>query len=229
MEDASFKVLLVEDNPGDARLVQEFLAEDTTARYDITHVARLDEGLELAREDFDFVLLDLNLPDEQGLDVVMLMGALAADKPIVILTGQEEIETALGAIKEGAQDYLLKSELNTALLARSVRYAIEWHRLQYELQSIQDLLLDVEKERVLAQAAGTAARKFDKPLQVITRWSEALADRTSDQLIRNGLAEIEKAANRMNDIVADISPVGEPAAKDSKLGKMIADLARAED
>ncbi len=126
MSDSPIKILLVEDNPGDARLLQLTLAEADSGRFELTHVSTLSEGLERLTEDrIDVVLLDLSLPDSQGLDTFLKAHAQAPGVPFVVLTGLADERMAVSALREGAQDYLVKGQVDSSLLARSMRYAIE--------------------------------------------------------------------------------------------------------
>lgn len=123
------RALLIEDNPGDARLIREMLAEVKGQAFDLKRAERLSAGLEcLAEGGIDVVLLDLSLPDSHGLETFARVHAEAPEVPIIVLTGLADTELAVKAVREGAQDYLVKGELNGALLVRSVRYGIERHR-----------------------------------------------------------------------------------------------------
>jgi PAS domain S-box-containing protein len=124
---AELKVLLVEDNPADARLVREML-KDTHRPVNLTHANRLRDALEhLRTEGFNAILLDLNLPDSEGMSTFLRARAEAAHAPIVVLTGLADEEVAARAVREGAQDYLVKAEVDGPLLYRSIRYAVERH------------------------------------------------------------------------------------------------------
>jgi signal transduction histidine kinase len=119
------RVLLVEDNRGDARLLYEGLEEALPEQFQMTHVRRLSEALEyLWEETCDVVLLDLGLPDSHGLDTLVVTRAQAPGVPIVVLTGFQDEALAGEALKGGAQDYLVKGQVDGKLLARSLRYAI---------------------------------------------------------------------------------------------------------
>ena len=119
------KVLLVEDNLGDARLLYEGLEEALPDQFQMTHVRRLSEALEyLWEETCDVVLLDLGLPDSHGLDTLVVTRAQAPGVPIVVLTGFQDEALAAEALKGGAQDYLVKGQVDSKLLGRSLRYAI---------------------------------------------------------------------------------------------------------
>lgn len=133
------KVLLVEDNPGDARLLREMLAEAASAQFELTHLERLSQAIQhLGQEHFDLVLLDLSLVDGQGLDTVARTHAAAPDLPIVVLTGLDDETVALEAVRSGAQDYLIKGQINRHLLVRSMRYAIERKRVQQALRASEE-------------------------------------------------------------------------------------------
>jgi len=120
------RLLLIEDNPIDASVIQHFLAHTNGMHIESEHAERLSTGLaRLADGRFDAVLVDLNLPDSSGLDTVVRTHACNPRVPIVVLTGENADELALQAVKAGAEDYLCKSELEPRLLVRSIRYAIE--------------------------------------------------------------------------------------------------------
>ena len=125
MSSESIRVLLVEDNLGDARLLYEGMEEALPGQFQMTHVRQLSEALEyLWKETCDVVLLDLGLPDSHGIDTLVLTRAQRPDVPIVVLTGFQDESLGDQALKEGAQDYLVKGQVDSKLLARSMRYAI---------------------------------------------------------------------------------------------------------
>jgi phosphoserine phosphatase RsbU/P len=122
----TIKVLLVEDSRGDARLIQEYLGEVEGLQFEVENADRLAQGLaRQARGGIDVVLLDLSLPDSRGLDTFLQFHAAAPGVPIVVLTGFNDEVLAVKAVQEGAEDYLVKGYVNSNLLARSLRYAIE--------------------------------------------------------------------------------------------------------
>ncbi|HJT60318.1 MAG TPA: response regulator, partial [Burkholderiales bacterium] len=103
------KVLLIEDNPGDARLIQEMIREDPAAPFTLQHADRLSNGLEqLSGGETALVLLDLSLPDSMGLETFSRVYAHSPTVPIIVLTGTDDQNVALSAVKGGAQDYLVK-------------------------------------------------------------------------------------------------------------------------
>jgi two-component system cell cycle response regulator len=136
-QDSPSKVLLIEDNPGDVRLLREALLEPGARKFSLTVAERLEEGLtRLSEKDFDVVLLDLSLPDAEGLDTVTRAHEAAPQVPIVVLTGTDDEELAIQAVQSGAQDYLVKGQIQSTLLVRALRYAIERNRLQAEVRSL---------------------------------------------------------------------------------------------
>jgi diguanylate cyclase (GGDEF)-like protein/PAS domain S-box-containing protein len=125
LDASTLNILLVEDNPGDARLVREYLQSDPTVNVALEHAKTLVEAQALlSHNSFDAILLDLSLPDVHGLDTLRRMRAHSA-APIIVLTGAEDDQLGLEALHEGAQDYLVKGEIPGSLLSRSIRYAIE--------------------------------------------------------------------------------------------------------
>lgn len=117
------KILLVEDNPADARYTQELLA---TSQYSIVTANTLVNALEIIqRERVDIALLDLALPDSIGVQTVAKVLAENKELPIVVLTGLEDVECAIEALRVGAYDYIVKGKLNEKLLLRSINLAIE--------------------------------------------------------------------------------------------------------
>lgn len=119
-------VLLIEDNPGDARLIREVLIRDAAEAYTIDHAATLTDGLQaLERQPFDVALLDLTLPDCSGIETLGTIRAAAPALPIVVLTGFDDRALGLETLHTGAQDYLVKDETSAPTLQRALRYAIE--------------------------------------------------------------------------------------------------------
>ncbi|MGE5430379.1 MAG: PAS domain S-box protein [Syntrophomonadaceae bacterium] len=139
METEKLKVLLIEDNLGDARLISEMISDVAGAKIQIDHAFRLSTGLErLAKCRFDAILLDLTLPDSTGLDTLRKVHARAGSVPIIIMTYNEGEEIGLKAMQIGAQDYLIKLQIDGVLLVRSLRYAIERKKSEEKLNESED-------------------------------------------------------------------------------------------
>lgn len=141
MGDSAIEVLVVEDNPTDARLLEVMLARLTAQGFRWRRVDRLGDALTLLNQRrYDVVLLDLALPDSYGLDTIRRVRSTAADVPIVVLTGLDDESTGLASLREGAQDYLLKDELRPNLLSRALRYAIERQQILDDLCQTSEAL-----------------------------------------------------------------------------------------
>jgi signal transduction histidine kinase len=157
------RILLVEDNPVDARLVQGVLSKFPTQPFNIEWVDRLSTALDrMASDRFEAILLDLSLPDSEGLETFRRMQAQAPSMPIVILTSFDDEDMAVRAVAEGAQDYLIKAHANRHLLARALRYAIERKRIDEELHRLNTEL----DRRVLERTADLHAA--NKELEAFT-------------------------------------------------------------
>jgi diguanylate cyclase (GGDEF)-like protein/PAS domain S-box-containing protein len=136
----SLRILLIEDNSGDARLLREMLNEQGSQVTELTHVECMrDAESHLAEHSVDIILLDLGLPDAQGLEAVGRARAAAPSVPLVVLTGLRDESLASQVLQAGAQEHLIKGQIDTAGLMRALRYAVE--------RKIMDEALFVEKER----------------------------------------------------------------------------------
>jgi two-component system cell cycle sensor histidine kinase/response regulator CckA len=142
------KILLIEDNPGDTRLVREILADIGAHDFTLECVSQLSQGLQYLSEDkIDLVLLDLTLPDSRGLETFYKAYALAPDIPFLIFTGLEDETLALTALQKGAQDYLIKGKMNPPAFIRAIRYATERKKSQENLRRAYDELERRVQER----------------------------------------------------------------------------------
>src|SRR5215207_7616858 len=156
MNGPAITVLLIEDNPGDARLIREELREVERSgagagAFALVCADRLAAGLErLESGPVDVVLLDLSLPDGQGLDTLARVREAAPSTPVLVLTGLDDHELAARAVSEGAQDYLVKGRVDGGVLGRTIRYAIERGRL---LASERAARAEAENARMLAEEA----------------------------------------------------------------------------
>ena len=150
MREEPIRILLIEDNPRDAGLVKEMLAETNTVRFELTHSDRLLKALEILGKDrVDIILLDLSLPDGHGLDTVIQTNTAKPEIPIVIMSGMGDEDLAIKALHEGAQDYLVKGQVDSNLLTRSIRYAIERKQSEEALRRAYDELDMRVQERTL--------------------------------------------------------------------------------
>ena len=133
---SSIRTLLIEDDPVDAELIQGVLSQAPEAAFELEWVDGLAKGLkELNAGVVDLVLLDLHLPESRGVDTFNTTRACAPAVPIVVLTGLDDHELALKVVRNGAQDYLVKGQIDRHTLLRSMQYALVRHRLQHEEES----------------------------------------------------------------------------------------------
>jgi DNA-binding NarL/FixJ family response regulator len=131
MDDQTITVLLIEDDPDDAFLIQEMLSEAKGVSFEIEHEERLDEGLaRLAKGGLDAVLVDLGLPDSLGMETFLRVQAHAPEVPVLVLTGLDDEAVGLRAVRRGAQDYLVKGNVNSEVLSSAVLYAVQRKRLE---------------------------------------------------------------------------------------------------
>lgn len=146
MEEKHLKILVVEDNPGDVYLIQELL-RTSGLQFILERASSLAEAIKKTNsQDFDAVLLDLGLPDSFGLDTLRKFQANKINAPVIVLTGLDDEEIAITTVKEGAQDYLIKSNLTGDNIIRAIRYGIERKKLFRELAVAKEALQELNKD-----------------------------------------------------------------------------------
>jgi signal transduction histidine kinase len=172
MKEKTLQVLLVEDNAGDARLLREMLREEKPDSFKLTHLFRLHEAeIQLAKGGVDIVLLDMGLPDAHGLDTVRRAHAASPHVPIIVLTGLDDEDLAAAAMKEGAQDYLIKGQIENRALPRVLRYAIERHQILAETDRIRSQQLQLKDEFL-----SHVSHELRSPLTSIYSFSTIISD-----------------------------------------------------
>lgn len=201
------RVLLVEDNPGDARLIRELLADAGPSEFKVMHVATVSDAINLVRESsVDVMLLDLSLPDNSGLDTVRRIGRQATEVPIIVMTGTDDSSLAMRAVQEGVQDYLIKGETSSDWLARCIRYAIERKRDRQVLSRKNSEL--EQKNANLQQLTFAMTHDLQTPLASLVGAVDILKAQISDgddATIRNWLARIESSTLRMTDMLDNLN------------------------
>ena len=197
------KVLQVEDNAGDARLLRERLLSVPGARFQVQTLERLAEAVERLRHPgVDVVLLDLSLPDSQGMETIMRLHTHAPDIPIVALSGMDDQSIIEEAVKLGAEDYLVKGAFSTDILRRTIRYAIDRRRLREDLARARDVAL--ESARVRSEFLANMSHEIRTPLNGVVGMTRLLIDTLVNADQREMLEIASMSAATLLKIVNDI-------------------------
>ena len=171
MTDQLIKILVVEDNPGDAELVDERLSETQGFRFEIVHEEQLAGAIRrVATESFDLVLLDLGLPDSQGIGTFTQMQKACATVPIVVLSGLDDDQTGLATVSHGAQDYLVKNQVNANVLRRAVHYAIQRRRTEEALRQLA-VIIDSTDDAVVGKTLDLIVTSWNQGAQRLYGYS----------------------------------------------------------
>ena len=180
MENKSIKVLLVEDNPNDTELMGVMLKKAAISQFELVVVKQLGQALQqLEDERFDVILLDLVLPDGQGLDTFNRICAQAPDVPIILLTGLDDEALAIQTVQAGAQDYLVKGQMESHLLVRAIRHAVERQQLRLELKASEARLCAIIENN----ADGIVVVNRAGIVQFVNPSAEALFGRSTDEFV----------------------------------------------
>jgi len=202
MSDASNRVLLIEDNPGDADLVRLRLVESNPL-VDVSCVNRLSEGIvSLQEHPPSLILLDLNLPDSRGAETFRKVLEKAPDVPVVILSGQDDQALAVKALHQGAQDYLVKGGVTSAQLDRAMRYAIERQALQRSLEMSRKQQIEFKN-----QFLSHVSHELRTPLTCIHQYVTILLDGLAGEINpdqRQHLDTILRSVNQLGAMVRDL-------------------------
>ena len=172
------KILLIEDNPGDVRLLVELLSEINHRPYSLTQASRITQALDfLHREHFDVLLLDLSLPDGSGLETVHMICSAAPNLPIIVLTGLEDDALAIESVQAGAQDYLIKGQVTGPFLIRAMDYAIERKKMEERLHymATHDTLTNLPNRALFQDRLTHSINQSRRNLQrAIEKWEIAV-------------------------------------------------------
>ncbi len=235
-------VLLVEDDPGDARLVVEQLCNGGKHTFHVVNEGTLSAALEALKSgEFCVVLLDLSLPDSFGTDTIDEIHKHAPELPIIVLTGADDEGLAVEAVQKGAQDYLIKGEVSSGVLTRAILYAE--YRKQSELKLTQTIdalkeanqqvlaqqksVIEEERLKVLLQMAGATAHELNQPIMTLLGTIELMQlDEPHPQGWDSHLERIEQAGRRIADIVKKITTIRDVDYKPYPGGTSIINLDR---
>jgi diguanylate cyclase (GGDEF)-like protein/PAS domain S-box-containing protein len=205
------RVLLIEDNPGDARLLREMFNDGGSRSTHLTHIARMSEGEQhLAAFPVDVILLDLGLPDAQGLDAVRRVHAAAPRVALVILTGTDDESLAVQALQHGAQDYLVKGQIEARGLLRALRYARERKAME------EALFAEKERAQVTLNCIGEAVICTDSRENIT--FLNVVAEKMTGWLRQEAVGQPMAHLFRLLDVASRevISPLGAIASDGSQ-------------
>jgi signal transduction histidine kinase len=206
MKEKALQVLLVEDNAGDARLLREMFSKERPDSFELTHLLRMSEAVNhLAKGGVDIALLDLGLPDAHGLETVRRAHAVAPDVPVIVLTGLDDEALAAEAMKEGAQDYLIKGQIENRALPRALRHAIERQRMQGETDQIRKQQLQL-KDDFLSHVS----HELRSPLTAIYQFVTILLDKLAGELNpeqREHLEIVLRNVKQLQSMISDLLEV----------------------
>jgi two-component system sensor histidine kinase/response regulator len=248
MSGERFKILLVEDNPGDARLIRESLAETTGDPFDLEIADRLAPALRrLSDGGIDALLLDLGLPDSKGQETFNQAKAHAPTVPIIVLTGLGDEAVALKMVQDGAQDYIAKIDVNGSILSRVIRYAIAREHSDQQIRKFNEEL----EQRVRARTAELEAANKEleafsysvshdlrAPLRHIDGFSRILLESCGPQLGAEGekyLQRICTATQHMANLIDDLLKLAQvgrqvlnlrPTRLDALVGQILEEFGR---
>ncbi len=176
----ALRLLIVEDDIVDRKLLERLLAKSSLDVAEVKYADRLSAALDcLAESSFDVVLLDLGLPDSRGTESVINIQSRAPHVPIIVLSGLDDETTATSAVQKGVQDYLIKGQVDSTLLMRSIRYALERKKAERQLQAAE------HRYRTIFDNSAVAIMMVDKEERLISwnQFTEDLLDMTGDDLL----------------------------------------------
>jgi putative two-component system response regulator len=212
----NISILLVEDNPEDVRLIKELLLESGLTIGSLVHSERLEGALEeLNKADYSLVLLDLSLPDSQGLTTISKVLTDFPDIPIVVLTGNIDESQAAEAVQTGAQDYIRKDQLSSILLNHAVRYALE--RQKYLIERKQYLEL---QRSTLVQTIEMMALTIEKRDPYTSGHQKEVARIASKIAEQMGLPQDQIDGIYLGGLIHDIGKISVPAEFLNRAGKL---------
>ena len=206
MDSRPLRVILVDDDEDDYLITRDLLSEIESQEYDLEWVTSYYAGLEaIGRNEHDIYLIDYHLGERNGLELLRQALQDGCEAPVLLLTGQGDREVDIEAMKAGAADYLVKGQINAALLERSVRYAIERKRSDQERAKLEEQLLQSQKLQAVGTLAGGVAHEFNNLLTPILGFTKMVLDSpTLEDRARDRLQVVHNAATRAAELVLQL-------------------------
>ena len=213
MQTNLISLLLVEDNKSDASIIKEILSDSKKYQYNLIFADRISQAYTRLKENnIDIILLDLNLPDSQGIETISKLELHSHKIPIIVLTGLNDEDIGLKAIEIGAQDYLVKDQIDFSLLDRFIQYSIERQQLKLDLETTKEqfkTLIDTNKDGIIVVDENDI-------IQYVNAAAEAFLESSSEELLENPfgfafsidkMTEIEFITKTKNTKIAELKAV----------------------
>jgi signal transduction histidine kinase len=220
MQQKTLHVLVVEDNSDDAALLRQMFRKEAVESFELVHRTTLATAVAyLKKSEVDIVLLDLGLPDGHGVDTIRRIKAVAPETPVIMLTGLDDEILADKAMKEGAQDYLIKGQIENRALPRALRHAVERHRMQTETDLIRNQQMNLKDEFI-----SHVSHELRSPLTAICQFSSILGDGLTGDLNpeqHESIRVILKNSRQLESMIDDLLEVTRAQA-----GKLTVELRR---
>ncbi len=219
------KLFLIEDNPGDIRLIMEIFGRQDSDHFMVAHT--LEEGIKRLQEvEADVLLLDLSLPDGQGVENVTRVKEKIPDMPIIVLTGLDDEKTALSSLREGAQDYIVKGDLNFSLVRRSVFYAIERMRAEKQLRTALERAEVANRSKTAFLA--NMSHELRTPLNAIMGFAELMEREIfgalGDDRYQEYAKDIHKSGSYLLELINDLLDLAKAEAGKLELVETLANV-----
>ncbi len=220
---STLRILLVEDNELDARVMIKSLGANAETAFQVERVGDLAAAVELLEDrEFDCLLLDLSLPDSSGLTSVDVLSDRAPDCPIVVLTGLDDPTTAVEAVERGAQDYLSKQHVDSATVARSIRYAVARLHSELALRSATEQLgLLRDRERIARDLHDTVIQQLFATGIGLQSLLASVGDRDAKERIEGAVSAIDQSIQQLREAIFGLHELPQSVA----LANAIAGLA----